>query len=1313
MPATDEFFRDVKKTHVVFAFSAAALFVATIWMMAADHVEEWRGYQQTMDKLQKGRLQAKELAYKTEQFQTPEEWQARVQELTQTIAAKQAELDAETSHVPDLRRELAKLDQQIDLKSRAVRDERALRDVARANYDLGIRDARPPAVLEALKAEFDRLQAAVNQHERELEDLEVQRAALAADLSRATAELARLEAELAELRGKVDQARAALAKLDPRAAAGPGNIAAALSAAKRAVMDWPIIDGFNSPHKVVNDWLPDLQITLGMTRTARFDRCRTCHQGIDRMEAGNVPAFPLGDPRSDSPSDWLAQNQFPHPFATHPRPDVYVTSSSPHPAMEGSLKFGCTVCHDGNGSGTSFQNAEHGPNDPHQAEQWARRHHYHANHFWEYPMRPRRFIESGCIKCHHKVVELGVHPKYGATAPKVYRGFQLVQQYGCFGCHEIHGYDAGRPIGPDLRLEPQTREEAEKIAADPSLVAGQMRKVGPSLAHIGSKTTPGWIEFWTAEPRRFRPSTRMPQFFHLTPKTHAESPDVADRFEPVEVAALAHFLVSKSRPLDLLQPADGYQPDAERGKTLFADRGCLACHTHKEFPQVSADFAPDLSQVHAKIRPGAEGFRWVYTWVRDPEQHHPRTRMPNLYLEAYEQAGEWIDPAADIAAFLLKDGPREYAALPFAPGSDDSPQRARQAAENQAALDDLLRVFLIGKALTRKQTEEMLATRRVPLAAESIKGDEIELVLDPETGQVLEGTPTAEQWLRMKLNYVGRRSVSFYGCYGCHDIPGFETARPIGTTLQDWGRKDTSRLAFEHIEEYLHHHGEPDGSSTASRVAAAVRKMQGGGAAAGEFASLKEQERELSAAYFYDSLLHHGRPGFIWQKLRQPRSYDYEKLGTKGYDERLRMPRFPLREDEIEAIATFVLGLVAEPPASQYLYRPGGPAGDRIEGERLLEKYNCAGCHMLEMPEIRFAADPGELPSSSLKEDEHAAGLELLLKLKPPREAFTGQSQTVTVDGQSRSLPVVSFRGLIYRRPDPQDPPEDQEFNYDLWETLSVGQTQIWPSTRLNVGALRLPESARSHPSGYFRPPRGGEFAEFLVEQLLATHRADDPQLAWQMAPPPLYREGDKVQTPWLYHFLKEPARLRQVTVLRMPRFNMSDEELRALANYFAANDGADYPYQDIPQREPAYAERLAGQTGHSGGEAYLSDAWKLVNGPVCIGCHSVGGRKFQKSADPKQVQGPNLDFTATRLRPDWTLLWLYKPKWITPYTSMPPPYPRNQQQFPEVFGGDPGLQAVATRDALMNYHQLMEREGHIVFTPKGTEKPPGGGGGQ
>ena len=45
--------------------------------------------------------------------------------------------------------------------------------------------------------------------------------------------------------------------------------------------------------------------------------------------------------------------------------------------------------------------------------------------------------------------------------------------------------------------------------------------------------------------------------------------------------------------------------------------------------------------------------------------------------------------------------------------------------------------------------------------------------------------------------YIGKKSISRLGCYGCHDLPGFEAAKPIGTALNDWGKKDPERLAFE------------------------------------------------------------------------------------------------------------------------------------------------------------------------------------------------------------------------------------------------------------------------------------------------------------------------------------------------------------------------------------------------------------------------------------------------------------------------------------------------------------------------------------
>ncbi|MFM7056630.1 MAG: c-type cytochrome, partial [Planctomycetota bacterium] len=1120
-------------------------------------------------------------------------------------------------------------------------------------------------------------------------------------LDTAKVELESLTAEAKSITKSYDEASAALDKVNSeaeRVRTSLENIKPSnpVSAWKRAMMELPIIDGFNSHLKVMQDWVPKLKITLGVAKISRFDRCRTCHQNIDKTGAGGVPSFPAGHPTDNNVATWVKEGKFPQPFSTHPNTELYCSASSPHSVG----KFGCTICHDGQGSGTSFGNAEHTPNDPHLALEWHEEYGFHPNHFWEYPMQPDRFIESGCIKCHHNVTELGVHPKFGASAPKVYRGDQLLRKYGCYGCHEIHGFNAGTPIGPDRRLEPQTDAEVAKYAADSTQVPGKLRKVGPSLRHIAAKTSSEFIQYWTEIPGRYRPSTKMPQFFSLADHLGAADKEQTLKFETAELAGIAEVLLSSSQPIDLLRPEPGYEPDAERGQKLFVERGCLACHQHSSVPEGRQDFGPNISDIHQKVTRNTENAKfsdWLYTWIKEPERYHKRTQMPNLYLDPYKDVDGTtvIDPAADITAFLLAQG--EPGTFPV---RDVEPQE----------LDKLVELYLKKGRFGVEKARQIISSRTFPDKQSDVIGDESVLA-------TADGSAVADEaaWERMKLAYVGRKTISRYGCYACHDMPGYEDARPIGVALQDWGRKDTSKLGFEHIEEFLHHHGEPAGSkfaSTGERVVSAHKKAAAGGAAAGQFTP-EEEVSELSAAFFYDSLQRHGRPGFVWQKLRAPRSYDYEKTETKGYDERLRMPKFPLKEDEIEAIATFVLGLVAEPPAPEYVYTPNERDKNRIEGEFLLAKYNCTGCHVVELPKVTFAADLASIEASKLEPGDHPAALDLLLKMRPPRQGLTGETKTIKVDEEKLRLHVASFHGMVAQRPDPEETdPELREYGFDVWEPVDFGTGE--EAKRLLPGAkVTFPESRLIS----VQDARGGQFAELLVDRLL-TYRYDQRNLAWQASPPPLYQEGVKVQTSWLYEFLLEPGKIRYTTVLRMPKFNMSPAEARTLANYFAAVDGAQFPYEEQAPKDADYINSRAAQLTSSGhlatGQSYLGHSWDLLNGPLCIKCHSVGAKKFKVSDPAKDIQGPNLFDVQNRLRSDWVKLWLYRPSWITPYTSMPVNFPKNGAQFPDRFQGDPDAHVIAVRDALMNYNRLLEDIGPTVYQPPGqpaTAPAPAAGG--
>ncbi len=1272
MPATEDYLRPLPKMHRWFAVSMIVLFLSTLLMMYFDHHDEWRAYQHEFFKLESDKIVAEENAEKAKltgvissgdaksQAKLEKAYQDKLAALKEV--RKQAAKSGE--NLADLEKEVKKLGNDYSMQMRDIRDTRAFRDVARARFDLGVRDQVTDDQQRELKATFDELQSKVAGLEAELDRRDAAQIDAGAQLKVKAKERDAAAAEIKTFEADIVRLGVAKSRIDPDDPA---------QKFKRWLMEQPIVDGFNSHIKIKQDWLPDMKITLGMAKTARFDRCRTCHLAIDRVGTGDVPDFPHGDGKNGT---------YQQPFSTHPRPDVYVTEASPHPLTE----FGCTSCHDGQGSGTSFQNASHTPNDPHQAHEWEHEFAWFNNHFWEYPMQPARMRESACLKCHHSVVELGQNKKFGATAPKVYQGWQLIKKYGCFGCHDINGFDAGKPVGPDLRLEPQTLAEAKKIADDSKAVAGLERKVGPSLRHIASKTTPAWLTHWTEEPKRFRPTTNMPQFFHLT----NNSDEDGKNFSKLELAAIAHYLFDNSKELKLDPLPDGYQPDAKRGETFFAQKGCLACHSHNadRFKDSKAEFGPNLSKIAAKLKPGADGFNWLYTWIREPERHHPRTKMPHLFLDPVKQNDVLIDPAADIAAYLLSGEKGNYKAITV----------------TDPELDKLVEILLWRrKTVTPAQAKVVMTSRTYPIARESVKGDEIELVPEKSDAEMSD-----DDWRKRKMNYLGRVTISRYGCYGCHDIPNFETARPIGTALQDWGLKDPSRLAPEHIEEYLHHHGEPDGSSTMKRVENAISK-----AATGDYGSHEEEEKELSAAFFYESLVHHGRPGFIWQKLRDPRSYDYEKTSTKFYDERLRMPKFPLNEQEIEAISTFVLGLVARPPAEKYQYRPKGAELAKVEGERLLQKFNCTGCHVIDLPEIAYGADLAKFDATELGPTDHPEAVEWLMKLKPARNGLTKMTHIIKREGGQEELPVIKFRGMINSRPDPQSDIEERDHGYKLWETLNVDGKVKYPGSTMSFNETELVSVT---------PARGGAFAEWLTDDMLASKQVDKRDLAWQAGPPPLYLEGIKVQTPWLYSFLKNPSQLRHTAVLRMPRFNMSDAEAQALANYFAAYDGAPFPYQDIPQRQPAYVSDMNSKYHEKYPDrpgTYLQESWRVAGVRLCAGCHEFGGREY-KSLDPKKdIRGPNLDHVQNRLRPDWMTLWLLKPSFLTPYTSMPVNFPPNQKQFEPILGGNALDQTIAIRDALLNYSRLMEREGKLpeaqaaapTDDPKTGETKSGDGG--
>ncbi|HUG69252.1 MAG TPA: hypothetical protein VMM76_15985, partial [Pirellulaceae bacterium] len=917
----------------------------------------------------------------------------------------------------------------------------------------------------------------------------------------------------------------------------------------------------------------------------------------------------------------------PNPYTSHPRLDLFVGSLSPHKLED----FACTICHEGQGSATAFEWASHTPNTNIQRKKWSRELGWFDNPHWIYPMYPERFAEASCLKCHHDVTELEPSERFpDPPAPKVVHGYNLVLKYGCYGCHEISGHDRGRRVGPDMRVEPnyfaaalqlqtepgfesfaddvknwtaelvehperdgvrhriyealQADAEAEQSALSnrthATLVplfkdvenAGTIRRPGPSLRYAKQKLDPEFMFDWIRAPKNFRPTSRMPQFFDLWSHFPEGHDAVAAAFEPLEILGIVNYLNGRSQNFEYLEPPEGAaEASAERGKVLFEERGCLACHNHKAFP-ATATFreddeivqGPDLSGIGTKFSAerNPDGAKWLYSWIKEPSRYHARTVMPDLFLTPIEQAdGTTTDPAADIVAYLLDNSTVDWHP---ADGTLAGTADANVETLDRLVLENLKDAFAEAAA-TRYAKQGIPAQLR-----DELKGAEIELLTDAE-GAVAEGQLTTDA----KLLYLGRKSIAKYGCYGCHDVPGFEDAKPIGTALGDWGRKESSKLAFEHITHYLELHGHAGHGAPSSHAG----NHHADEPHASETRAVDDGETEEMREFYHGQIEGHHREGFIYQKLAEPRSYDYHKTENKKYNERLRMPRFPFTAQEREAVITFVIGLVADPPSAKYIYQADARQQAIAQGRQVLDKYNCAGCHMLEPERWNLAHFPdafGEQPES--KSYPFLAAHFATAQLEASAETDSSGLIHSTLTGMPALEDLPSgVRPLIYD--DYGDPIEDEdlyspsklEFPFDLWRPTAIG------GNAYQVGVLPLNVRAPQIEKRY--STRGGFLAKYLLQPVVQREKQVNPAAkgteAWGWLPPPLVNEGAKVQSSWLHDFLLNPYPIRPAVVLRMPRFNMSPDEATKLVNYFAAIDNVDYPYDSSERRQENHLDSL------------------------------------------------------------------------------------------------------------------------------------------
>lgn len=370
------------------------------------------------------------------------------------------------------------------------------------------------------------------------------------------------------------------------------------------------------------------------------DRCESCHVGTRE---------PIEMTKEDLAA--IEENNITAEKAV-------VFSSHPSKALldvHDPERFGCSMCHGGNGRSVSKVELAHG-----------------LNKHWTAPLHPPENYEAGCVQCHREDLVL---KSRGVEAKTLNEGKWLFYWKGCWGCHKYEGFDREpdhitvlekerAAMAKDREKMLRDREGEEMKAKDKAMIdqkvatldtkMGEINreitslhastaKVGPSLRDIRHKVKRDWLPGWIENPKVFKPSTKMPVF----------------RYEPGDVSKIAAYLWQN---YDEKAPQKHQPGDITKGQWQFEQRGCLACHQVQRDGKMFGDgFATELTRIGDKAE-----FDAVVDWILNPTNGV----MPNLRLT--------VEEARDLTTYLFSLGTK--APYPAAPELEDPKLAAEGAA---------------------------------------------------------------------------------------------------------------------------------------------------------------------------------------------------------------------------------------------------------------------------------------------------------------------------------------------------------------------------------------------------------------------------------------------------------------------------------------------------------------------------------------------------------------------------------------------------------------------------------------------------------
>ena len=581
-------------------------------------------------------------------------------------------------------------------------------------------------------------------------------------------------------------------------------------------------------------------------------------------------------------------------------PDRLARAFTSHPSKEllevhKPEKFGCASCHWGNGRATTSEIKGHG-----------------RHRFWLWPMFEKENTEAGCQQCHAK-------DRVTQGANTLNLGRDLFSERGCMGCHRYEGFD----------------RETDALASTRQTIGQLQDQITANEKRIREDTAKSSDERLSAEEAQAL-------------LAHAESLRVANS-----------LLAVRMDQLNL------------QAKYLMQDQKKIG---------------PNLKDIRLKLNRD-----WVPVWLENPQGFRPGTKMPTFWRFSSHTKTDrptMRDKDADsqiqaIAAYLWQDS--FNGKLPEQPrgnagkgkelfetrgclachsiGQEGSTQGGTFAANLQKVGEKANFEYIVRWIYNPRErwapycpkekrdlTPEDYAKHNLPYEFDTelhsrCPNDGAELQVqnmtvmpnfrlsEPDARDIATylfslssppSYPAAAFMEDTNLKEKGRGLIKQYGCAGCHEISGFEEEQRIGKELTVEGATPIERLDFALLTHPA---------------------MEG------------EDPLKLRPENDHKSWYNH--KGFFERKITEPSIYDQGK--EKDPKDRLRMPEPYLTPEWRVALTTFLLGSVgtegSNVPGSLF-YNPQDQRRQDIQnGWWVIKKYNCQGCHQLQVGQRSVVMD--------------------------------------------------------------------------------------------------------------------------------------------------------------------------------------------------------------------------------------------------------------------------------------------------------------------------------------------------------------------